>query len=195
MEPTPDIVRGLWQHMTSYYGSQVADKSNSALMRLVADALQLFGVEKASDFLTQFTTTVATTIYIPFEVGVESGGWTLWEQILICVHEHMHVYQWRTEGVGFAAKYLTSSAARAEFEAEAYRSAAELSWWRCKQLVPPAALADHLRAYGCSQADINSASQIIALSEETIRRGGIVNPPTAVALAWLDANAPELRAT
>lgn len=34
-EPTPEIVRGLWAHMTKVYGSDVADKSNSALMRLV----------------------------------------------------------------------------------------------------------------------------------------------------------------
>src|SRR5262249_31578700 len=143
-EPTPETVRGLWQHMAQHYGSQVADKKDSTLMRAIAGALQLFGVERADDFLSRFTTTIGSVIYAPFEVGVDARGWSLWEQIVICVHEHMHVYQWRAEGVGFVAKYITSSAARAAYEAEAYRSAAELSWWRSCQVGDPAALASHL---------------------------------------------------
>jgi hypothetical protein len=193
-EVTPEIVRGLWKHMTEYYGSEVVDKSNSTLMRVVASTLQLFGVEQASDFMTRFTTTVGATIYCPFIVGEPAPGWSLLDELYLCVHEHMHVYQWRTEGIGFAAKYLVSSAARAAYEAEAYRSAAELSWWQSGQLIAPTALADHLRAYGCSQADIDSAAEIIELSEDAIRQGGILNPPTAVAIAWLNSNAPQLRA-
>jgi hypothetical protein len=137
---------------------------------------------------------VADTIYLPFQIGDESTGWSLWEQIVICAHEHEHVLQWRREGVAFAAKYLVSSAFRAAYEAEAYRSAAELSWWRWRQVVPPASLAAHLTAYRCSQADINSAAQIIQLAEATIERGGIINPPTAAVINWLSANAPGLRA-
>lgn len=194
-DPTPDIVRGLWAHMTQRYGSKVADKTNAPLMELIAGAMQLFGVDNASDFLKNFTTTIATTIYVPFEIGDDSTGWSLWDQIVICAHEHEHVLQWQREGVAFAAKYLASSGFRAAYEAEAYRSEAELSWWRTRQVAAPTTLAAHLTAYRCSQADMNSAAQIIELSEATIERGGIINPPTAAVIDWLNTNAPSLRST
>lgn len=194
-DPTPEMVRGLWSLMTSHYGSEVVTKGDSTVMRLAASALQLFGVNQAAEFMSDYTTTIGKTIFVPFTIGVDSSDWPLWEQIVICVHEHMHVYQWTTEGVTFAARYLISSSARAEYEAEAYRSESELSWWRSKQIIAPATLAAHLTGYGCTQADIASASQIISLSEETIKRGGIVNPPTRIALDWLSANAPGLRSS
>src|SRR5262245_54029382 len=107
-EPPPEIVHGLWAHMTQRYGSHVADKANAPLMRVVAGALKLFGVDSADDFLTKFATTLGDTIYLPFDIGDTSTGWSLWNQIVICAHEHQHVLQWRRENNVFAAKYLAS---------------------------------------------------------------------------------------
>jgi hypothetical protein len=121
------------------------------------------------------------------------GDCTWRRYLAICVHEHMHVSRWAAEGVGFASKYLGSSSARAKYEAEAYRSEWKLGWWRSKQIIAAEDLADHLTGYGCTAADIASAAEIIRASEETIRRGGLVNPPTRIAIDWLAAHAPELQ--
>ncbi|HRY90250.1 MAG TPA: hypothetical protein P5305_20395, partial [Rubrivivax sp.] len=49
--------------------------------------------------------------------GCEGGGWSLWGQLAVCVHEHQHVEQLDREGwFKFAGKYLLSSAGRAAFE-------------------------------------------------------------------------------
>jgi hypothetical protein len=112
---------------------------------------------------------------------------------VIFAHESQHVHQFRTEGIDFMARYLTSDADRAEYEAEAYRCSAELDWWRYGQLDDPQALADHLVAYNCTSADIASADEILRLSEDTIERGGLVSNAAATAIDWLDRNAPALR--
>jgi len=193
MEPTKEMVKGLWDHMSKQFGSTVVNKADSLFMKVAAGALQLFGIANAEDFLNRYSTTIGSTIYVPFVIGDDSHT-SLWSQILLCVHEHMHVEQWRTEGIEFAAKYLISKAQRAAYEAEAYRSASELSWWRDKTLASPDEMAAHLKeGYGLGDAEVASAVEILDLSNETIQRGGIVNPPTAVALAWLDKNAGQLK--
>ncbi|MCK7535239.1 MAG: hypothetical protein MZV63_31760, partial [Marinilabiliales bacterium] len=43
----------------------------------------------------------------PFEPGCEDGGWSLWGQVAVCVHEHQHVEQLDRDGwLKFAGKYL-----------------------------------------------------------------------------------------
>ena len=58
-----------------------------------------------------FTTTIGRRIYTPFEVGSPKGGWDLWHQIVICVHEHQHVVQ-HDRGAGLRGGYLADRAAR-----------------------------------------------------------------------------------
>ena len=44
------------------------------------------------------------------------------------------------------------------------------------------------------KADVQVAQKSLELSAETVKRGGVINRASKVAIAWLDANAPELRA-
>jgi hypothetical protein len=192
-EPSPELVQAFWSYMEGIYGSTRIDKSNAPEMQLVADVLDVLGIEDEQTFLTRYTTTIGSRIYTPFEPGVPTTGYPLWGQVVIGAHESQHVSQFRTEGIDFMARYLTSAADRAEYEAEAYRCAAELDWWRYGQLDDPKALADRLQAYNCTAQDIASADEILRLSEDTIERGGLVSSAAAAAIDWLDRNAAGLK--
>jgi hypothetical protein len=192
-EPTPQMVRAFWSYMQSVYGSQQIDKRDAPSMKLVAEVLQLLKIEDTQTFLGRFTTTIGKRIYTPFDVGVPTPEYDLWAQIKICVHEHQHVAQYDAESIDYLARYLASGADRAGYEAEAYRTAAELDWWRYHGLDSPRGLAQHLVPYNCTPSQIESAREIIELGEDTIQRGGLVSDTSAAAIEWLQANAPALQ--
>jgi hypothetical protein len=192
-EPTPEMVKAFWSYLDDVYGAKQIDKKDAPSMELVADVLQTVGIQNEQTFLTKYTTTIGTKIYTPFDIGVPTPDYSLWAQMWIGVHEHQHVVQYRNEGIDFMAKYLVSSADRAAYEAEAYRTGAELDWWRYRLMDSSLGLANHLQSYNCTASDIGSAHEIIQLTEDTIRQGGFVSEATVTAVEWLEANAPKLR--
>jgi hypothetical protein len=179
MKPTelsPELVRDFWRHMTGAYGTRVIDKSSAWEMRLVGMFLARINVLDEEEFLRRFTTTIGKRIYTPFEVGVPDEHYNLWSQISVCVHEHQHVEQLLRDGwLKFAGRYLVSSAARAAYEAEAYRCNMELHHWRFGELPDLGRLARRLEHYGCNQNDIDMAERMLELSAATVRRGGVIN--------------------
>ena len=88
--------------MQDHFRTSVINKSSALEMQLVARGLEALGIQRKDRFLKNFTTTIGRRIYTPFEVGSPKGGWDLWHQIVICVHEHQHVVQQR-EGERLAA--------------------------------------------------------------------------------------------
>lgn len=192
-EPSPEMVQAFWSFLEAVHGATRVDKNNAPEMQLLADLLQLLGIQDRQSFLTNFTTTIGTRIYTPFEVGVPTREYPLWAQMVIAVHEHQHVYQYRAEGIEYMTRYLASGIERADYEAEAYRTRAELDWWRFGTLDSVDDLADHLLAYNCTPAQIGLAHEILQLTEETIQQGGLVSDTTATAIEWLEANAPALK--
>jgi hypothetical protein len=192
-DPTPQMVQDFWTFMASVYGSKQIDKTNSAAIDVVGDFLQLIGVQDEQTFLSRFTTTIGTRIYTPFDVGTTTPEYSLWAEMIICVHEHKHVVQFENEGIDYVARYLASGADRADYEAEAYRTAAELNHWRYGTVDSAQGLANHLTNYNCTPAEIDNAREIIQLSEDTIGKGGLVSDVTATAIEWLEANAPALK--
>lgn len=193
-EPTPELVRDFWRHMTRAYGTRIIDKNSAWEMRLVGLFLSRIKVLDKDDFLRRYTTTIGKRIYTPFDVGVPDDRYGLWGQISVCIHEHQHVEQLLRDGwLKFAGRYLISSAARAAYEAEAYRCNMELHFWRHGEIPDLQLLAKRLEHYGCSQGDIDMVERMLELSAETVRRGGIVNRASQKAIAWLNRNAPELK--
>lgn len=184
-EPTPQLVRDFWKYMTGYFGSTVVNKGDSLFMITVADSLNALHLVNKDTFLQDFTTTIRKTIYVPFELGVPSGRWSLWEQMVICVHEHQHVIQYTESGIVFAAAYLASTAARADYEMAAYRCNMTLDSWRTGLIDVPDDLADRLTHYGCSADDISATKTALELSGETIAAGGIPDESSQIAIAWL----------
>jgi hypothetical protein len=192
-DPTPEMVRAFWSFMEQVHGATRIDKTNAPEMQLLGDLLQTLGIENRDIFLTHYTTTIGTRIYTPFEPGVPTPDYNLWAQMVIGVHEIQHVFQYRAEGVEYLGRYVADGFNRADYEAEAYRTRAELDWWRYRTLDSAEDLANHLLAYNCTSDEIGLARQIIQLTEETVQQGGLVSDTTATAIEWLQANAPALR--
>jgi len=190
----PEEVWAFWRFMQDHYRTTVVNKRDALEMQLVAQALDALGIQSRDRFLRNFTTTLGRRIYTPFEVGSPRGGWDLWSQVVICVHEHQHVVQHDREGLSFEVSYLADRAARARWEAEAYRSNLELHFWRYGTTPSARRIAEVLGDYGCRPEDVDVAAKSLALSAVSIRKGAVINEATHVALGWLDEHVPRLRA-
>jgi hypothetical protein len=190
----PEEVWAFWRFMQDHYRTTVVNKRDALEMQLVAQALDALGIQSRDRFLRNFTTTLGRRIYTPFEVGSPRGGWDLWSQVVICVHEHQHVVQHDREGLSFEVSYLADRAARARWEAEAYRSNLELHFWRYGTTPSARRIAEVLGDYGCRPEDVDVAAKSLALSAVSIRKSAVINEATHVALGWLDEHVPRLRA-
>ena len=190
----PEEVWAFWRFMQDHYRTTVVNKRDALEMQLVAQALDALGIQSRERFLRNFTTTLGRRIYTPFEVGSPRGGWDLWSQVVICVHEHQHVVQHDREGLSFEVSYLADRAARARWEAEAYRSNLELHFWRYGTTPSARRMAEVLSDYGCRPEDVDVAAKSLALSAVSVRKGAVINEATHVALGWLDEHVPRLRA-
>ena len=192
--PTSKHVRDFWRHMTRAYGTRFVNKNSAWEMRLVGMFLNRIGMLDKDDFMRHYTTTIGKRIYAPFDIGVPNDDYDLWDQISVCAHEHQHVEQLLRDGwLKFAGRYLISSAARAAYEAEAYRCNMELHYWRFGEIPDLRQLAERLEHYGCDQGDIDMVERMLELSAETVRRGGIINRASQKTIAWLERYAPELK--
>jgi len=193
-EIQPDEVFAFWRHMQDRFGTTTVNKADALEMQLIADLLDALGILDKERFLTTFTTTLARKIYTPFDVGSPKGGWDLWSQVVICVHEHQHVVQHDREGLGYEVSYVADRAARARFEAEAYRSNLEMHFWRYGTMQSAQRLAELLHDYGCRPEDVEVAAQSLALSNISVRQGAVLNEATRAAVDWLDKHVAHLRA-
>lgn len=197
-EPTPELVKNFWAYMQSEYGSDVIQKVDSELMKLVAKFLDVAGIQDDETFMTRFTTTLHNNIYIPFKLGMlVTGGYTLWGQIRVCVHEHQHIEQGQREGwVKFGGQYLTSPASRANYEAEAFGCDMEMEYWRQGMSFDPLVYGQQrvevLKMYGCKPEHIEQAKQTIGIRAGVLLQGGMENKCTQLAVAWLNEHAPDL---
>jgi len=194
MEPTPQQVKGFWDHMSAWYGSKVKSKASATEMQLIAQALGIMGIVDEDSFMNDFTTTIGKTIYAPFEVGVPSDGHTLWSQIEIGAHEHQHVIQVRDIGVKFAVRYLTDPTWRSVYEGEAYRVSMSLHFWRYGEVPSVEGYVHSMKSYGVSEENLDFFRSFLTMSTHTIEQGGLVDEATKTAVAWLNDNAPSLKA-
>ena len=97
------------------------------------------------------------------------------------------------EGLSYEVSYLADRAARARWEAEAYRSNLELQFWRTGTTPSAQRTASVLKDYGCRDEDIEVTAKSLALSALSVRKGAVINEATHVALGWLDEHVPRLR--
>lgn len=193
-ENISDCVKSFWSFMTKEYGTEVINKINDTEMQLLSKILNLLNIVDADAFLHNYVTTIGKRIYVPFDPGVENADWDLWDQIIICVHEHQHVVELERDGwTTYTFEYLLSSAARAAYEAEAYGCSLEINFWRSKEMPDPTSLANNLKDYACSDSDIGVAAKVLSAYTTTISRGGIINAASQKAIAWLDLNAQFLK--
>ena len=183
---TYETVTGLWQYMTWYYASSVIDKDNSESMQMIASALDMMGIMDKDTFMKKYTTTVGSTIYIPFEIGVSDSRYSLMSQIRTCVHEHEHVIQWQQNGVRFMLNYLSSSAQRAAYEVEAMRCSMEMQWWYNRTIPDIDRMSNKLKGYNCKAEDIETTRRALSMISKTIMKDGIVSNAGKIAIEYLD---------
>ena len=193
MNPTPEEVRKFWDHMSSKYGTRVIKHSNSILMKAISLLLRRMRVPDVTEFLKNYAITLGKNIYVPFEIGVPYKNFDLMEQMICCVHEHTHVDQIRKIGkFKFYLRYAFNSAKRARFEADAYRANMEMHFWRFGTIRDVRKLAGILKNYGCSSSDRKYVENFLAISAETVSRGGVINRSSQTAIRWLNKHAPHL---
>ncbi len=182
--PTVAMVTGLWDHLSDHYGTRLARK-DAPEMQLVASALEEMGILDAEYFLKNFTTTLGRTIYTPYEIGVGNEG-ALAAQLRTCVHEHQHVVQYLKGGIRFAFEYGTDSARRAHYEADAFRCSLELHYWMYGKVQNVRKVAESLRHYACSAADIDVCEKALRMTAKVVEKGGVSSDAGKVAVEWLD---------
>lgn len=182
--PTPRLVRDLYTHMLEHYGLTAVRKSDSAAMRMLGWVLGAMRIVDREAFKKRFCVLLGRKVYLPFEIGVETKVWPLESQVSACVHECQHVEQKRRDGWRFNSRYLFRRAARASYEAEAYRTNMEIYYWYTKRILNPRLLANLLRNYGCRQRDIRNAEKMLKMAAVAIERGQIGSAATNRALEF-----------
>ena len=192
VELQPDHVRSLWRVLGVRFGFAVASKRDDRIARAVGAWLAQAGVVAADDWLARFATYLplprelgGPTVFMPFEPGEDSAQWPLESQALVAIHEAHHAHQYLVDPLGFLARYIASSADRANYEREA-RAAAEcvrLALWG-EVADPVVSMASLVTSYGCHLADVAVATEDLRLDEVTIRGGGITSPVAAMAIDW-----------
>lgn len=147
----------LWTLLQRDLGSIVAPKEKKTVMRIASRIVARRTDTTRVEFMDDFVTTLGRRIYLPFVIGTEEEGWSFRAQMLLAVHEHQHVAQWRKQPVRFLAQYARSTRKRALFEAEAFlaefEACAMFDW-------NPPSLEQRLgtlNGYGVTAADIQAA--------------------------------------
>ena len=183
----PEAVFAVWRALQIRYGTRLIRKDQHPLMVTVGNALQVMGVLDREAFLKRFTTTLLQDIYAPFTLGVETEYYDCWAQIVVLVHEHVHVVQYLSEP-SFPVKYLASKADRAVYEAVAYGTRLELEFWRYGECVTPIdQISAHILSYACGVSEVKVVASALEAFRVPVEARAIVNEPTVIAL---DALAP-----
>jgi len=215
---TSTLAADFWEYMTQMYGAKVLPKDDDlikiirALKRkdlagiargladlnegdeigLIALFLSKLGHMDVADFMEGYSTTLGDRIYVPFTPGEEEPGQSLLRQVTTCVHELVHVRQFRRAevyGLSFAVRYLVDPAQRALYEAEALRAGGEVLYFLSERELTKEQFvgrAEHLDAYGCSKKDIDVAKNYLAMSFKTIEAGGRIDTVAKRGVDWLE---------
>lgn len=187
MKISPQLTVAFWDAMMLHYGTRIVPKRDALEMRVTAQALDLVGILDHDRFMTRYTTVWGNRIYPSFVIG-EGDEDELWRQIVVCVHEHQHVEQFRRLGLfRFFSRYLLSSSMRAALEAEAYCCNVELNWVVRQKEIDVFSLSNLLKDYGCKPGDLESARITYSQHFEALLKGAsLYTPATLVGLEILD---------
>ena len=188
MPITSQLVKDFYSDALKKFGAQVKGKSDSDFMILVGKFLDGIGVMNKEEFMKEFTTTIGTTVYVPFDVGVDGGaeGYDLWQQISVLVHELTHVQQYNASPAEFTIKYLASRSDRASYEAEAYGADLEMYWWKTGHGYDIANRVKALQGYALHQEHIDYAAEYLRTDDDILAQGGSVSAVAAWAKVWLE---------
>jgi len=186
-EPTPQQVKDFAEYMFKRFNLNAIDKRKAWEMKALAWGLDAAGIVNQKKFMKYYSVNLLKRVYFPFEIG-NSGEMWLPNQVAIIIHECQHSIQHRTEGFIYIPNYLFSSCKRANYEADAYRANMEIHYWYTHKVISPAVLADKLRNYGCTPADMAVACRSLEVAAKMVKHGGVVTEATKVAITWWEQN-------
>ena len=117
----PDSVQLMREIREKFPRFRIVEKRGSALMHVLNAILLVLTVGQLRTFMTQFTTTLGSTVYVPSSWDAISDE----SRCVILRHERVHLEQARRYGkLAFSLRYLFCWPAikteRARFEREAY---------------------------------------------------------------------------
>lgn len=188
MNITPELVKDFWAYMTGKYGTTAKSKADAEEMKLIGQLLGFLKISDPNAFLSNFTTTIGKTIYIPFTIGEPNEHWSLEGQLGVCMHEHQHVIQAMDAGEAlFFARYLLDPTWRATYEGEGYRTNMTLNFqvFGVEPDVQP--YMKSIASYGLGTAELAFFQQFLQMSIPVITSGGVPDESARVTLAWLHA--------
>jgi len=181
-----DQVRLYWKYMQKQYRFKVVDKDDAGEMQLIGWALDTMGIQDQDYFLHNYTTTVGSKIYIPFEVGVGTQK-QLVGQIMTCAHECQHIVQSRRDPM-YEIKYLTSDAARTLYEVDAYQANMEIHWWWYQKTLNPTILVNTLKGYSIDAPNRRVAKKRFISANKMIEYGGVTTGTAIKTIRWCNRN-------
>ncbi len=164
-------VKDLWDFYQQELRSKVSPKAEKPIMRIASRIVARRTDTTRVEFMEDFVTTLGRRIYLPFTPGATGTGWSFRDQMLLCVHEHQHVVQWRKKPLRFLVQYARDTRKRALFEAEAFLGefeACEAWGWSPPDLEQRIGT---LRGYGVTDEDVAAARRFLVGTFH--ERGGI----------------------
>lgn len=177
-------VKSFWDYMTKRYKTVMVNKANANEMKIIASMLSMFGIMDYKKFMSQFCTTIGNRIYLSTNYNKLKEV----DKIALCVHEHVHVRQFREDPALSMIKYATNRAERTLYECEAYRSNMEILFYLTGSFPSPADYANLLVHYNVDKKDIKFANEYLTKSADVIKKGGIITPESKVAITWMKKN-------
>lgn len=182
------LVIDFWKFMANEYGSTTHDKRDSSFMKSIGSILNLMNILDKEKFLSNYATTIGTKIYTPFQIGQTSTKFSFENQIACCVHEHMHVELFKLYGFSYNLNYVLDHSKRAIYEAQAYTTNFEMYYYSTGELLDPDYVSKKILAYGCNNDDVAVVKKILESNLKTIKYGGIISRPSAIAIEWFENN-------
>ena len=198
---TPQQVIDFADHMLGKYGLKAIDKRKAEEIKLISSFLEKMGLLgyaadgtplSIDDFVKRYSIVIGNRVYFPWTIG-NAEECRLSNQISTITHECQHTIQFHKDGWKYLFNYLTSTAKRAYYEADAYKCNMELHYWATGQILSPASLAGLLKNYGCKSMDIKICEQTLSFAANMLKRNQVTTPASLEAISWLNKNMPKYK--
>ena len=191
------LAQAFSSHMCSKFGATVHHKEDATEMKAIAWGMDLGrwvgigGLASSSDFMTHYTTTIGTAIYMP-----ESHRSRPLTFIEILTHECQHVLQFKESGIKFAWLYLKEPEARVKYEVDAYAAGAAIQQWLTGALDGSDRIVSSLVAgYHLRQEDADLAADMLKSHMVSLKNGVVMSGAAREAISYLKENHPALYGT
>lgn len=178
-----------YKAMAKRFDFTIIQKNDSALMPIVANALEVMKIADADEWMKRFAITIVEPItdqkwiYLPWEIGNWKAKNLISQNCILC-HESEHSIQ--GEDIRFGPKYLTDKAYRSRKEFKAMIPQMVLYKSLTGKTLNTAKLANILRYYDVRNKDIQVTKKKLDIVNIAVDRGKIISTVGKYAVKWWD---------